>query len=375
MGLTDILKGGYELIKGGGTAGVASSIFEKIMGGPAKNDPEVGQQATEKKEYFKGMREGLFGEIGKSLLLRTMPRLSALTDVGLQLTGNKGDEKVGWQNEFETITALALLVPNSWKHHLTDLFANNAVFKNIVKYYPGLDMQLPIVGEFLSKDLPVLGKGGTIRDRILNENPPDPDAVIQALRVIHQDVFVTGKMSFDKLKGVIGTPAAAATILGGGGALAAADKLLGGDSNSAPSEGGIVNQLKQAVGMDGGGSGKKIIDMAAANPALEKTKMQKNLLKLIDQLGVKDSAILKKGSWDSNDEVTIEFQMNGGKYYLIFDNDVSSTDLKLNNSAGAEIANFTDWGTLDADDDAKKIVKAVQSNPSAPLPSPATPKA
>lgn len=368
MGALDIAKSLYETVSGGNkTPGAPNEggVFDKLMAlvSGGKN-PEVAGEAKEKNDLFKSLREGFFGELGKSLLLRQMPRLSAMTDIGLQLSGNKGAEKVPWQNEFETITALLILVPNSWKHHITDLFASSSIFQGIVKYWPGLDgVDIPVVGPtgILAGALPGLGEGGSLRARILEQQPPDPDAVIQVLRIIHQDVFVTGKMSFDKLKEMIGGPGALAAIAGGGGALAVAANALGGDSTTG---GGVIDKAKEALGL-GPAPGKKIIDLISANPAGERTKMQKNLLTLLDQLKVKDTATLKEGSWEgNNDYLSVQFEYNGGIYFMIFDNDVSSTDIKINNSQGTEIANFTDWSGLDADDDAKDIIKAIQKNPS-----------
>jgi len=398
MGLLDTLKTGYDALSGGnqtpGAPGASNEggILNKLMSlvGGGKN-PEVAGEAKEKNDYYKNLREGFFGELGKSLLLRQMPRLSAIADIGLQLTGNKGVEKVPWQNEFETITALLLFVPNSWKHHITDLFASSSIFQGIVKYWPGLDgVDLPIIGSSgaLSK-IPGLGlgEGGSLRERILTRQPPDPDAVIQVLRIIHQDVFVTGKTSFDKLKEMIGGPGALAAIAGGGGALALGVNALSGDNQNGatnPGGGSAMDKVKNVLGLGGAAAGgKKIIDIISANPEGEKTKMQKNLLNLLDQLGVKETATLKKGDWEgNNDYVTVQFEYNGGTYFMIFDDDVTSTDITVNNSQGAEIAKFTDWGGLDADDDAKDIIKAIQKNPSQPKPeapkpalppSPATP--
>jgi hypothetical protein len=383
MGLLETLKSGYDALNSGnktpGTpheGGLMSVIMNLVGGG---KQPEVAAEAQEKNDIFKKLREGFFGELTKSLLLRQMPRLSAMTDIGLQLSGKKSAEKVPWQNEFETITALLILVPNDWKHHITDIFASSSIFQAIVKYWPGLD---GIGGSngILSAAVPLLGEGGSLRDRILNRQPPDPDAVIQVLRIIHQDVFVTGKMSFDKLKEMIGSPAAIAAIVGGAGTLAAGAKALGSgetktgsDSGESPasiaaaSSGGVVDKIKDAIGLGASVTGKKISEIISANPAGERTKMQKNLLSLLDQLKVSDTAILKKGDWEgNNDEVTVQFEYNGNTYYMIFDNDISSTDIKVNNAQGTEIAKLTDWGNFDADDSAKDIIEAIQKNPSAP---------
>ncbi len=375
MPLTDILKYAYDAISGDkkapatGATGAAAAPEEGGMLGKivtflaGKSDkPEIADEAKDKSNIFKKLRESFFGELGKSMLVRQFPRLGAMTDLAAHVSGKKAPERVPWQNEFETITALMILMPNSWKHHFTDLFASSMIFQALVKYWPALDgIDLPFIGHtgFLSKAIPGLGEGGSLRERILNRQPPDPDAVIQVLRIIHQDVFVTGKVSFENLKKMMSSPAAIAAILGVGGAVSAGEAALGAGG----AIGAIVDKGKEALGI----KGKKIADLVRENPAAERTAMQKNLLALLDQLKVGDTATLKKGDWDgNNDEITVQFDHKGKTYYLTFDNDTSSTDIRVNNTDGREIANFTDWGNFDADDSTATITQAIEQDTTQP---------
>ncbi len=126
---------------------------------------------------------------------------NAATDLRNAATGNnQRPETVPWQHEFEAISAFLILIPNDWKHHITDFFAENEIFRTMVEHWPGLDgIDAPIIGStgLMSKDLPGIGKGGSLRKRILEDK--DPDAVIEVLRIMHQD-FVTGKVALEKLK-------------------------------------------------------------------------------------------------------------------------------------------------------------------------------
>lgn len=224
MGLMDILKDSYEALSGdssktSGSGNNGRGIFGKILEIIGLKKPEIGAEAREASESAEKERGSLFGEIGKSLFLRQFPQMAAMTDIGKQLTGSKEPEVVSWQNEFETISAFLLLVPGSWKHYLTDFFANSTIFRTLVEHWPGLDgvnlTSIPLVGQLLGQIPGGLAEGGNIRKRVLQDK--DPNAVIAALRVMHQDLFVTGKVSFDKIKDMLsGTNlGAAAEILGG----------------------------------------------------------------------------------------------------------------------------------------------------------------
>lgn len=349
----EILRQGLDILGSDGKnsplKGLTEGIFGKIMESIGLKNPETAREATAAKETAQKERASIFGEIGKSLFLRQFPRLSALTDIGKQLSGKKDAEVVPWQHEFETISAFLILIPNKWKHHITDIFANSDTFKKLIEYWPGLDStNLPIVGALLDKDLPIIGRGGSLRDRILKEK--DPDAVIQALRIMHQDLFVTGKITFDWIKEKLGNKAIALGIVGAGAAaLTAGSKLAKG------------NNPLEAISGDSKPKSQKLSELTKSHPEIPQTNMQKNLSKLLQKMKVWDSAELVKGQWsENNDEVTVSFLHNNNKYFLIFDNDSSSTDLILNNSNGQQINKFTDWGTLDIDNDAQDLLTSIQ---------------
>jgi len=374
MGALDILKSGWEAVSGSGSGSGSSSgggIFGSIMEAIGLKKPDVARDAQNAKESAEGERAGIFSEVIKSLTLRQCPQIAAALDIGKQLTGTKAPEVVPWQNEFETITAVLVLIPGNWKHYITDFFANSDIFRKIIEYWPGLDgVDIPLVGQYLPD---AVGKGGNIRQRILNDK--DPNAVIEALRVIHQDVFVTGKVSFDKLKDLLGGSSlgAAAAALGGGAALAVGAHALEGGSN-APA-GAVPGTPGAAPGAPGEAvpgrvPGKKIQDLVKAHPEAILTTMQNSVLALTKELNVEDSAELVKEKWnDNNDYCTISFIFENGVYYLEVDNDVASTDLTLKNAQGQQILSTTDWNGLDAGDDAGKIIDAIHANPSPDIPS------
>lgn len=371
MGALDILKQGADIIGLGGKKGPSESgngIFGTIMETVGLKKPEIGQQATEAKEHAEAERSSIFGEIGKSLFLRQFPRLAAITDIGKQLTGNKAAEVVPWQNEFETITAFLILIPNKWKHVITDFFANSTIFQKLVEFWPGLDgVNLPLIGSggFLSGALPILGKGGPLRERILVEK--DPDAVIQALRIMHQDVFVTGKVSFDLLREKLGIGGSLAVLGGGAAALTAGSAMLEGNNPLDAITGGGKEKV-------GGPSGKKITDLIKAHPEVAQTTMQQNLIKVLQSMNVMDSAEVVKGKWEgNNDEVTVGFIYDNAKYFLVFDDDVTGTDFTLNTSDGRQIDKFTDRFGIDAADDAKRLIAAMRKSPAPQLPAPTAP--
>jgi hypothetical protein len=68
-------------------------------------------------------------------------------------------------------------VPDFLLKPFTDPFLNSEVFLKIVKNYPTL--------------------GEKWYQKISKEK--DPDDIINALRIIHQDIFITGKLSIGKL--------------------------------------------------------------------------------------------------------------------------------------------------------------------------------
>ncbi len=349
MGAIETIKTAYDLLTKNGSSNGKSQekgFFGKLLD-TFKSNPEATKQAEEIKENAQNERLSFFSEVGRSIFLRQFPRLAQLQDLG-KLTGSDEPETVPWQHEFEAITALLLLVPNSFKKYITDFFAESTTFQTLVKNWPGLDgIDLPIIGStgLMSKDLPILGKGGSLRERILQQK--DPDAVIQALRIIHQDVFVTGKVAFSWVQEKLGTGGAIASTAGVAGAVALGTKVLGGEG------GNLIDQAKEAIGI---GSSKKLTGVIKENPSEARTTMQTNALSLLEKLKVTESAEIVKGDWSgNNDYITISFEYNGKKFFMEFDNDPSSTDIRINNANGNEILNFTDWGSFDTNNNVKKI--------------------
>ncbi len=353
-----------------------------LLSGAAEKGKEMLPGLKDIAEKAKDARGGFFGEVSKSLMLRQCPTLAAVTDIGAVLTGQKTEQKVPWQNIFETVTAVAMFVPDEWKHKVTDILANSSIFRTIVEYWPGLDGidlgGIPMVGQYIPD---AIGKGGNLRKRVLEDK--DPTAVIGALRVIHQDFFVTGKVTYDKLKELLGGNGMAAGILAlfGAGALAAGAKALegggvrgaggtegAGNGGKSSSESKTVEAVAAAATGTGALKGKKLLDLQKQNPAEQQTTMQKNLLAVIEALGVSESAVLVKGDWSgNNNECTVGFVYGNGVYFMTFDDDYTGSDISVRNANGATVYDKTDWNGIDADQDAKEIIEGINKNPSPDL--------
>lgn len=387
-GALDILKSGWEALSGSGSGktegkGLLGGIFGKIMETVGLKKPEIAAEAHEARESAENERAGLFQEIGKSLFLRQFPRLAAITDLGKQFTGNKAAEVVPWQNEFETISALLLIIPGEWKHFITDFFANSTIFRTLVEYWPGLDgVDIPLIGQYLPESI---ASGGNIRQRILSNG--DPSAVIGALRVMHQDLFVTGKVSFDQVKELLGGSSlgAAAAVLGGGAALTAGARALEGAGSEnapgaaagpggSPKESAIVESVRAAAAGKGNLRSKKLLDMQKQHPEKQATTMQTKLLELLKSLNVLDSAVVVNGEWfDNNDEVTVGYLFDNGVYLLTYDEDIASADISVRNSQGITIYKETDYWGLNAASNASAITAAMRQNPSETPAAPSSP--
>lgn len=364
--------GGKGLEAGGGLVDKIKSLASGVA------NPEKRQDLLDKTknsvEKANNARAGFWGQLGESLLSRQSPNIAAALDI-FDLATDAPEAHKG-QNLIEGLTgALTLLshiIPPEYLRIVTDRFANNSVFQWLVEKWPGLDgIDIPIL-----KDIPgvasLIGEGGKIRQKILQEK--DPTAVIMALRVMHQDV-ITGAVTYQTLKNMSGSG-----ILAGGGVAAGIVGLIFGSQITGGPEGasgtagaattgaaGLLEKAKEALGIppSKAGGGPKIMDLVKQNPQLERTKMQKNLISLVRALKVEDSARLVKGSWaDNNDYCTISFVYNNGLYYMHFDNDVTSTDIKINNSKGVEILDMTDNFGFSAESDATDIIKAIKQNPS-----------
>ncbi len=159
------------------SAPFGGSLFESLFSG------DTASEALKVRETAQSEREGIFdslwnvgGEVGESWLSRNFPVVSQIFDVAGWVIGNKDEEAFAWQNEFETLSALTMFIPDFLLRHMTDPIANSDIFIKILRNWP-------------------LG-GDDFADRI--ESKGDPDDVIQAFRMIHQDL-TTGKVSGDAL--------------------------------------------------------------------------------------------------------------------------------------------------------------------------------
>jgi len=144
-------------------------------------DPKKAEQIDKK---YAAERQGLLSEVAESAVDRIVPFWSKLIDVGKSVVGKKHTEERVGQNEFESITAWSMFVPNFLLKHVTNVIAKNKVFESLVKNYP------------------LAFKNKT---RLLDENgqlktEPDPDYVINFLRMVHQDI-ISGKVAINKVSG------------------------------------------------------------------------------------------------------------------------------------------------------------------------------
>lgn len=137
------------------------------------NNPDTSKKLDQIKDSSEKERSSIFGEVFESILNRYFPNISkgmdALGAVGII---DQDPEAVPWQNEFESLTAFSMFVPDSMLRPITDLVKNNPLFTAILKNWPAIDEEL--------------------ENKVLNED--NPDDVINALRIIHQDI-VSGKLT------------------------------------------------------------------------------------------------------------------------------------------------------------------------------------
>jgi hypothetical protein len=337
-GALDIFKGGLDLLTSKGKTdnpdqkGIAGQILDLVN--PLSKD---GKETAELREKFRDIRTGIFGEAVKTILLSKAPSLAATLDVGMAVTGNMTKEVVPWQHEFEVISALLLLpLPEGFKHMITDFFANSEIFQSIVNHFPLLDDEI---------------KQG-VKEK-------DPNAVIKALRYMHQLIVVDGKVGYEAIKGLFnGNPGDALKLGAVGGGLLAGSKLLDGSGSSG---GGMIDKIKETFSGGTPEKGKKLTDLIKSHAEKRETAMQTNLLALLRELNVLESAEIIKGKWaNNNDEVTISFIYNQKKYFLIFDDDNVKTKLTLKAENGTQLADFNDWGGFDVKDSAKTIRQAIK---------------
>jgi hypothetical protein len=158
-----------------------------------EKNPEALNSANEIQNESQAERRGFFGEFLNSFLVRQFPNASKVLDIGSAVGGATGmidrkEEIYPLQHEFETVTALTMFVPDSWLSTVTDPLAESEIFQKIVEFWPLAS----------GVDLPLFGNE-PLEDRV---KAKDPDAVVEAIRVIHQD-FMTGKVSWDAVSGML----------------------------------------------------------------------------------------------------------------------------------------------------------------------------
>jgi hypothetical protein len=138
----------------------------------------AGKKAEKIKEGAQVERSGIFGEVFESLLARHFPRISKLMDLSSTIGLTRRDsEVVPWQNEFESLTAFTMFVPDFLLRKITDPLVHSSIFMKVVEYWPAL-------GEKWIKTL----KAPNV----------DPDDVINVLRIMNQDI-IAGKVPVDKI--------------------------------------------------------------------------------------------------------------------------------------------------------------------------------
>jgi hypothetical protein len=201
MGGLDLLKIGSSLL-GGEKPQMAprqqsedgGGMMDKLKGllGSGKN-PEALNSANEIKNEAQAERRGFFGEFLNSFLVRQFPSASKVLDIGATVGGWTGmverkEEIYPLQHEFEFATAMTMFVPDGWLSTVTDPLADSEIFQKIVEFWPMAS----------GVDLPLIGNE-PLEDRV---RAKDPDAVIEAIRVIHQDLM-TGKVSWDAVSGML----------------------------------------------------------------------------------------------------------------------------------------------------------------------------
>ncbi len=335
-------------------------LFSDILNSnPSKENVNEAHEIQKNSEQE---RTSFFKEAERSFWLRQFPRLSKLTDMSKALGILKNDkEVVPWQHEFEYITAFTFLIPDRLLKIFTDPIAHSPTFQALVNHWPLIN----------GVDLPFIGPNGKLLDKI---KAGDPDAVIDAIRIMHQDIFVTGKIAmtqmYDIIKKYAGNYAAKAIVGGGGlaGLGILGSKLIKPSiNNSAPQESLIQKGedfIKHDLGLEVNLGDHSFKDILKLNPELKLTTAQTNLINLLDKLKVKDKAKLSEDSdWKgNNDEFNVTFVLNGNTYFLHFDNDPLSTDLTLKNKDGTQIYKSTDWAEFNAEEDAKEILKKIPLN-------------
>ena len=155
-------------------------IFNFLSGKPGYK-----RKAEGIRESSETYRSSVLKEVLYSVLDRYAPRLSkfgSLVKTAGRLVGiGKGKESLPWENEFETITGLSLVIPDSMLGIMTNRFTGEGTFASIVSYWPGMPDHF--------------------EEKIKDPNC-DPDDVISIMRIMHQDI-VAGKCTISSVVGLI----------------------------------------------------------------------------------------------------------------------------------------------------------------------------
>jgi len=233
-------------------------------------------EAHETQNNAEKERTSFFQAAERSFWLRQFPRLSKLFDITHALGISKPDpEVVPWQHEFEYFTAFAsFLVPDKYLKIITDHIAQSSTFQTLVNHWPLIN----------GVDLPLIGPNGKLLDKI---KAGDPQAVIDAIRIMHQDIFVTGKISITDIYDIIKKYAGGdiAKVIVGGGGLAGlgilGNKLINQQNNSVPQE-SIIQKgedlIKHELGLEVNLGNHSFKDILQLNPNLKLTTAQTNLI-------------------------------------------------------------------------------------------------
>jgi hypothetical protein len=150
----------------------AGAIIHNFM--DSDKSPKSPESATKLRE-FQEERWDIFGEAFESILAHQFPTISKWMDVLSTIwVTEKDKEEYAFQNEFEALSALTILIPDSFLKKFTDKILAVPGFMMLVKLYP------------LDADI----------EKWIKEW--DPDAVINFIRMIHQDA-ISGKVSLEGL--------------------------------------------------------------------------------------------------------------------------------------------------------------------------------
>jgi len=136
------------------------------------------KEAKEIDEKYAKERQDLLWEVAESAVARWLPWRWKVADLFTSLWIKEWDpEVVRRQKEFESITARTMFVPDFLLKNVTNPITQIPWFQILLKNYP---------------------IGGKTKDRLLDESwnlvsTPDPDDVINFLRLVNQDL-ITGKI-------------------------------------------------------------------------------------------------------------------------------------------------------------------------------------